>query len=98
PLPVAVGSPPWITNPGTIRWKTVPSKKRLRTSETNDAVVLGDVSMASLIEKLPQFVRSVTMYVFAGSSLVAGRSRCRISGAGALTRAQPVFAGAGVVD
>ena len=39
----------------------MPSKKRLRTSETNDAVVLGEAFTASLIEKLPQFVRSVTM-------------------------------------
>ena len=25
PVPVPVGSPPWITNSGTIRWKTVSS-------------------------------------------------------------------------
>ena len=41
PLPDCVGSPPWITNPGTIRWKTVSSKKPSRASETSDAGVAG---------------------------------------------------------
>ena len=27
PAPVCVGSPPWMTNPGTTRWKIVLSKK-----------------------------------------------------------------------
>ena len=33
----AVGSPPWITKPGTIRWKTVRSKNPCRASATRDA-------------------------------------------------------------
>ena len=37
-MPVPVGSPPWITNPGMMRWKTVSSKYFERASETNDAV------------------------------------------------------------
>src|SRR6266576_3359396 len=38
-MPFPSGSPPWITNPGTIRWKVRPSKKPLSTRPANDAVV-----------------------------------------------------------
>ena len=41
PVPVPVGSPPWITKPGTTRWKVVPSKKPLSASETSEAAVFG---------------------------------------------------------
>ncbi len=59
-MPVPVGSPPWITNPGTIRWKTVLSKKPRFASPTNDAVAFGDCFWSIRIVKLPQFVTSVT--------------------------------------
>ena len=47
-----------MTKPGTIRWKTVPSKKPASASETSDAVVFGACFGSSVIVKLPQFVRS----------------------------------------
>ena len=84
-VPVAVGSPPWMMKPGTMRWKTVLSKKPLRTSETNEAVVFGEVLTSSEITKLPQFVCSVTSYVFAASSGFDGLVPCRSSVDGALT-------------
>ena len=55
-MPVPVGSPPWITKPGTMRWKTVPSKKPLRASDTNDAAVFGEVFWSSRMVKAPQLV------------------------------------------
>ena len=42
-----VGSPPWITKPGTTRWKVSPSKKPFSTSEANEAAVLGEVFWSS---------------------------------------------------
>ena len=59
-MPVPVGSPPWITKPGTIRWKIVLSKKPCLASETNDAVAFGDWAWSSRIVKLPQFVSNVS--------------------------------------
>ena len=59
-MPVPVGSPPWITNPGTMRWKIVPLKKPRCTSETNDAAAFGDCFWSMRNVKLPQFVCSVT--------------------------------------
>src|SRR3954467_996483 len=66
-MPVPVGSPPWMTNPGTIRWKRVPSKNFLRASEANEAVVHGESLTSSVNTNVPRFVRVVTVYVFAGS-------------------------------
>src|SRR4051794_38415155 len=67
-MPVPVGSPPWITKPGTIRWKRVPSKNFLRTSDANEAVVQGESFTSSVNANVPRFVFVVTVYVFAGSS------------------------------
>ena len=56
PVPLPVGSPPWIRKPGTIRWKIVPSKKPLRTRAANEAVTLGEVFWSSMIVKSPSLV------------------------------------------
>ena len=56
PEPRPVGSPPWITKPGTIRWKNVSVKKPCRVSETSDAVVFGASFGSSVTVKEPQFV------------------------------------------
>ena len=56
PDPVPVGSPPWMTKPGTIRWNLIPSKKPLFARLTNDADVQGAVSRSSSIVKAPLFV------------------------------------------
>ena len=55
-MPVPVGSPPWITKPGTMRWKTVPSKKPDSTSEANDAAVFGAYLWLSRKLNSPQLV------------------------------------------
>src|SRR3954447_11272405 len=68
PPPVTVGSPPWITKPGTMRWKIVSSKKPLRASATNEAAAFGDVFGSSRIVNAPQLVWSVTSYFFELSS------------------------------
>ena len=59
-MPLAVGSPPWITKPGTMRWKIVSSKKPLRASAANDAAAFGEVFWSSRIVKAPQLVLSST--------------------------------------
>ena len=56
PPPVPVGSPPWMTKPGTTRWNVVPSKKPLSASETREAAVFGAVFWSSSIVNEPQFV------------------------------------------
>ena len=79
-----------------MRWKTVWSKNPFLARLTNEAVAFGEVFVASLIVKVPQFVRNVTSYVFDGTSRAVGRaSRLRL-GVGVLTGTQP-FA-SGVVD
>src|SRR5690242_12228919 len=83
-VPVPVGSPPWITKFGMIRWKTVPTKKWRRTRLTNDAVVFGESFTSSRIVMSPQFVWSVTSYVFFGSSVSVGFGTWRFSGFGVL--------------
>ena len=45
-----------MTKPGTMRWKTVPSKKPFCTRLAKDAVVAGDVLTARRIVNEPQFV------------------------------------------
>jgi hypothetical protein len=60
-VPLAVGSPAWITNPGTIRWKIVSSKKPFRASDANDAAALGEVLWSSRIVNEPQLVRRTTV-------------------------------------
>src|SRR5438046_1427976 len=68
PRPVAVGSPPWITNPGTMRWKIVPSKKCLRTRDANDDVVHGESWTSSRNANSPRFVSTSTSCGVFGSS------------------------------
>ena len=60
-MPLAVGSPPWITNPGTMRWNTVSSKKPSRDSETNEAAAWGEAFWSRPIVKSPQLVSSLTV-------------------------------------
>src|SRR3954468_215642 len=72
PAPVTVGSPPWITKPGTMRWKIVLSKKPARASAAKDAAAFGDVLWSSLIVNEPQVVCRVTSYVFDLSSGLTG--------------------------
>src|SRR5512133_365018 len=55
-MPFPSGSPPWITNPGTIRWNVRPSKNPFFTSPAKEAVVQGEVFVASSNVKLPLFV------------------------------------------
>ena len=76
PVPSPFGSPPWITKPGTIRWKISPSKKPLRTSAANDAVVFGESFTFRSKANVPWFVFNVTVYVFEGSS--AGRPEAEV--------------------
>ena len=59
-MPLAVGSPPWMTNSGTMRWKMVSSKKPLRASAANDAAAFGEVFWSSRMVKAPQLVVSST--------------------------------------
>src|SRR5512133_3282844 len=55
-MPFPSGSPPWITNPVTIRWNVRPSKNPFFTSPAKEAVVQGEVFVASSNVKLPLFV------------------------------------------
>jgi hypothetical protein len=59
-VPLAVGSPPWITKPGTMRWKIVWSKNPARASEASEAVAFGEVFWSSRIVNEPQLVWSTT--------------------------------------
>src|SRR5439155_27213092 len=68
PRPVPVGSPPWMTKPGTIRWKIVPSKKCFRTSDAYDDVVQGESWTSRRKANCPKFVSTSTVCVFFGSS------------------------------
>jgi tRNA pseudouridine38-40 synthase len=68
PVPSPFGSPPWITKPGTIRWKVSPSKKPFSTSAANDAVVCGESLTSRSTANVPWFVFNVTVWVFPGSS------------------------------
>ena len=52
--PHCVGSPPWITKPGTMRWKIVSSKYPASASATSDAAVAGVASRSSVTTKVPQ--------------------------------------------
>src|SRR4051812_29348704 len=72
PLPCPVGSPPWITKSGTIRWNTVPSKNFLSARWAIDAEAFGDCFTSSLKANVPQLVFTLAVYVFFGSSLVDG--------------------------
>ena len=56
PLPVWVGSPPWMTKSGTMRWKIVSSKKPSRASATSDAAVSGARSVSRSTVNDPQLV------------------------------------------
>jgi len=60
-VPSPLGSPPWITKPGTIRWKVSPSKKPFFTSAANEAVVFGESFTSRSNENVPSFVFSVTV-------------------------------------
>src|SRR6185312_3141918 len=90
PVPVCVGSPPWITKPGTIRWKTVLSKKPAFASETSEADVAGAESRSRVTVNEPQFVLKTSLYVFSGSSRSFGSvAPPSARGAGAATCVQP---------
>ena len=49
-----------MTKPGTIRWNVSPSKKPFSTSPAIEAVVQGEVFVASSNVKLPLFVFTTT--------------------------------------
>jgi hypothetical protein len=61
PVPSPLGSPPWMTKSGTMRWKVRPSKKPFRTRDAKDAVVLGEFLTSRSNAKVPWFVFSVTV-------------------------------------
>src|SRR5262249_48125293 len=91
-VPFPVGSPPWITNPGMMRWKYVSSKYFERASETNDEVVCGETLTLSLIVNEPQVVWKVAVHVFFGSSGVFGGLLSRLCDSGFGTFGQPLAA------
>src|SRR4051794_5213898 len=66
-MPLPVGSPPWITKSGTMRWKTVFLKKPALASETIDADAFGAVLRSSFTVKLPQLVWKVSVHFFEAS-------------------------------
>src|SRR5437660_1749030 len=68
PRPVPVGSPPWMTKPGTILWKIVPSKKCFRTSAANDDVVHGESWTSRRNANSPRFLSTSTVCGCFGSS------------------------------
>ena len=95
PLPDWVGSPPWITKPGTIRWKTVSSKKPCtRERDERRRGLRAPTSMSSVTTNVPHDVSNVSVHVFAGSSCAVG-----CVGAAVLARrgSLDVLAAAGVV-
>ena len=61
PVPEPVGSPPWITKPGTIRWKNVSSKKPRLASETSEPVAFGASFWSSVTVNVPQFVSKTSL-------------------------------------
>src|SRR5918994_7795796 len=97
PVPVPDGSPPWITKPGTIRWKNVPSKKSFSASATNDATAFGEAFGSSVIVNVPQLVSTTTLYVFVSLRSAVGAFSCPLArGAGRPTLSQPSADGAAV--
>src|SRR3954454_7955307 len=93
PPPVPVGSPPWMTKPGTIRWKVRPSKNPDFASATSDALVFGAPFASSSIVNDPQLVSTTSEYVFDASSLPDGFFCLReFSDGGASTFVQPLAA------
>src|SRR5438093_10797603 len=78
-----------MMNPGTIRWNSVWSKKPLRASETNDALVAGESFTSRRIVKLPQFVAISTSYVFPALSRAVGFAAVRGAPLGVETALQP---------
>src|SRR3954451_24396839 len=57
-----------MTNPGTIRWKKVPSKKPLLASATSEPHAFGDCLGSSATLKSPQLVLKVSVTLALGSS------------------------------
>src|SRR3954454_1472394 len=72
PVPVPVGSPPWITKPGTMRWKVVFLKKPARASETIEALAFGALFRSSFTVNEPQLVLKVSVQAFEASSGAVG--------------------------
>src|SRR4051794_8745426 len=67
-MPVAVGSPPWITKPGAIRWKVVFLKKPALASATIEAEAFGPRFRSSVTVKWPQLVLNSSVQVLLASS------------------------------
>src|SRR4051794_11216703 len=92
PLPLAVGSPPWITKPGTMRWKIVFLKKPAFASATIEADACGPRFRSSLTVKFPQLVLNSSAQDLPESSAFDGffcLPGCRGFGAFAIDR-QPL--------
>ena len=87
--PVPVGSPPWMTKPGTMRWKNVSSKKPRLASETSEAVALGDAFWSSVTVKSPQFVAKTSRYFFEASSFRCSSESFRSSWVFAVASSHP---------
>src|SRR3954451_14537688 len=68
PVPVPVGSPPWITKPGTMRWKIVFLKKPALARETIEADAFGALFRSSFTVKSPQLVLNVSVQALEASS------------------------------
>src|SRR3954452_22174245 len=68
PEPPPVGSPPWITKPGTIGGKNVSSKKPRFAREARDPAAFGATFWFSVTVNEPQFVSKTRRYVLPASS------------------------------
>ena len=72
PVPVPAGSPPWITNPGTIRWNVDPLNRPWFVRNTMLLTVFGATPGSSSIWIAPHDVSRVHRYFFFVSMLIAG--------------------------
>src|SRR5689334_17307950 len=78
-----------MTNPGTIRWNTVPSKYLARASATSDAAACGDVAGHSRTLNLPQLVRNSSVHCRPVESGAGRACLPGLLGPGLATSAQP---------
>ena len=61
PVPSPSGSPPWITNPGRIRWNVSPSKNPSSARNTKLATACGATSANSSSTTVPHDVSIVAV-------------------------------------